>query len=124
MIGRLEAAVAREMAQRAVELAALATERAQLIAAWRVFDSRLAAARAANEDEQRAMEEGRKALEEARAEVARERKTLKDARTGAGRRHQPGRGIAAADCRGPCPGEAGVGAGGGSREPRVGCGGP
>ncbi|XP_062203803.1 uncharacterized protein LOC133906013 [Phragmites australis] len=62
------------------ERAALATERAQLAAAWRVFDSRLAAARAANEDEQRAMEEGRKALEEARAEVVREQKALEDTR--------------------------------------------
>ncbi|XP_062195287.1 uncharacterized protein LOC133898611 [Phragmites australis] len=53
------------MAQREVERAALATERAQLTMAWRVFDSRLAM-----EDEQHAMEEGRKALEEARAEAA------------------------------------------------------
>ncbi|XP_062203754.1 uncharacterized protein LOC133905950 [Phragmites australis] len=66
VIGRLEAAVAGEMAQREV--------------AWRVFDSRLAAARATNEDEQRAIEEGWKALEEARTEVAREQKTLEDAR--------------------------------------------
>ncbi|XP_062227299.1 uncharacterized protein LOC133925366 [Phragmites australis] len=48
------------MAQREAERTALATERAQLTAAWRVFDSRLAAARAANEDEWRAMEEERK----------------------------------------------------------------
>ncbi|XP_062178812.1 uncharacterized protein LOC133883484 [Phragmites australis] len=52
----------------------------RLTAAWRVFDYRLAAARAANEGEQHAMDKGRKALEEARAEVTRERKTLEDAR--------------------------------------------
>ncbi|XP_062198824.1 uncharacterized protein LOC133901485 [Phragmites australis] len=70
VIGRLEAAVAEEIAQREAERAALATERAQL-----------AAARAANEDERHTTQEGRKALEEARAEVARERKALEDTHT-------------------------------------------
>ncbi|XP_062193529.1 uncharacterized protein LOC133896911 [Phragmites australis] len=80
VIGRLEVAMAGEMAQQEAERAALAIERAQLTAAWRVFDSHLAAARAVNEDERRAMEEERKALEEARAEVARGWKALEEAR--------------------------------------------
>ncbi|XP_062191273.1 uncharacterized protein LOC133895092 [Phragmites australis] len=67
VIGRLEATVAGEMAQQEAERVALVTERAHLTAAWRVFDSRLATARAANEDERHAMVEEQKALEQAHA---------------------------------------------------------
>ncbi|XP_062227353.1 uncharacterized protein LOC133925440 [Phragmites australis] len=62
----LDAAVAGEVAQLEAERAALATEKSQLTTHWRSFESRLLAACAANEDEQRAMEE-------ARAKIARER---------------------------------------------------
>ncbi|XP_062197319.1 uncharacterized protein LOC133900216 [Phragmites australis] len=69
MIGRLEAAVAGEMTQLEADRAALTAERARLVAGWRLLEARVAAARAANEGELRALEEEQKALEGTSAEA-------------------------------------------------------
>ena len=69
VIRRLEAAVAGEMTQLEANHAALAAERERLVAGWRLFEARVAAARAANESERRAIEAEREALEEVRTEA-------------------------------------------------------
>ena len=72
MIGRLEAAVAGERMQLEASRTALAVERERLAEGRRLFEARVAAARAVNENERRALEEEREALEGIRTEVVQE----------------------------------------------------